>query len=230
MHSNRSLIMGTVVLLGVCAGSVGLFIWPNYMEASRLKGEAAALQQQIADLEHRSTALETLAQTLAQLQQRVQQECKTIPASADLATLIRRLSQEVDRVNVVDQTFTAGSPADATIVPPAAGGKSSGGAGSGGVAKSALQAMPLTVDMEANFDSVFALLQRVESLDRLVRVASVRIGLGTNRTGSGNSRTSAPAVRPDSTPVLRASIGLEAIYDPAPPQSMTASATAKEDR
>ncbi|HWB20973.1 MAG TPA: type 4a pilus biogenesis protein PilO [Phycisphaerales bacterium] len=88
----------------------------------------------------------------------------------------------IDGDNVIDQTFQAGSPAPAVV------------GFDGGP-----QRMPITVDMTGSFHSIFSLIDRAESLPRLIRVASVRI-----------NRQPDPDDRP--IPKLRATISLEAIY------------------
>ncbi len=98
-----------------------------------------------------------LESKLAEATRRRDTECKEIPGSPDIAGLISQLSVEVDGRRVRDQRFTAGQPA-------AVGGR-----------QTALQTTPLTVDMEATFDSVFDLVGRVESMARLVRVKSIRV-------------------------------------------------------
>ena len=92
--------------------------------------------------------------------------------------------------------------------------------------------MPLTVDMQATFDSVFALIRNAESMDRLVRVASVRVMCKREFTAESaesaekTSRKSRSAFSASSavnnplesdrfgSPILKASVGLEAIYEP----------------
>jgi hypothetical protein len=63
--------------------------------------------------------------------------------------------------------------------------------------------MPVTADMTATFDSVLALVDTAESMNRLVRVASLRMMCKRDDQKSD-------------VPLLKASVGLEVIYDPAP--------------
>jgi Tfp pilus assembly protein PilO len=147
------------------------------------------LQAKVAGIGGQTQQLEHLVSEVARAQNRVDNELKTIPETPDLAGLIRKLSQDVDRVRVLDQTFTAGTPAEAII-------------GS----KAEVEAMPLTVDMESTFDSVFALIQNVESIDRLVRVSSVRIGCKREV----NAQTAAQI----DAPIVKATVSLEAIFEP----------------
>jgi len=61
-------------------------------------------------------------------------------------------------------------------------------------------AMPLAADMYATFESVMALIDKAESMSRLVRVASLRLLCKRD-----DQKTDVP--------LLNASIGLEAVYD-----------------
>jgi hypothetical protein len=101
-----------------------------------------------------------------------------------MASVIRKLSLPVDKVTVHDQTFTAGT---ATSAIP-------------GHSEVTTMAMPLTVEMQATFDSVFAMVRAAESMSRLVRVSSVRVLCKREKD--------------EEPPVLTASVGLEAIFEP----------------
>ena len=82
--------------------------------------------------------------------------------------------------------------------------------------------------MQARCDSIFATLRLAETMDRLVRVTNVRV-----------ERDPQSRVQEEDwvdQPLLTASIGLEAVYEPAPMAVGTKSATnsrattrAKED-
>lgn len=189
MASNRNLlwaVLGVVVLAAV----VGWFIiWPNYREAAQVNERITRLEQKIAGQAEQANELNSLSQEVQNSRRRMETELKIVPASPDVADLIRKLSLPVDGANVVDQTFTAGSPMDVSV----------GAAGS-------VKAMPLTVELDATFDSVFALLRSAESMNRLLRVASVKVIC--KRTDDETT----------DIPVLQASLGLEAIYEPTVPE------------
>jgi hypothetical protein len=89
----------------------------------------------------------------------------------------------VDGANVRDQMFDAGDPKDAVY-------------GS----ELSTQVTPLTIDMEARFDAVFALLRTAESMDRLLRISTVQVVC--NR------------VDEDDEPFTKATVVLEAVYNP----------------
>jgi DNA-binding LacI/PurR family transcriptional regulator len=147
------------------------FTAPSFVE--RIGGIAAALDRTKYELIIYSV------ESLAQLEEYL----TMLPVSRRLDGLIV-LSLPIDARTVRDQTFTAGSPS------AAAAGEDF-----------PELAVPLTVDMEATFDSVFALIRIAEQMDRLVRVASVR--MAADRTEDL-----------EETPVLTATIGLEVIYEP----------------
>ena len=208
MHSDRNLLIagaGVTITVGLI---VGLFIWPNYKNAAASMRQVDELRSKMELLEGQTQALGTLQSDVALTQQHIDTKLKLIPETPDIASVIRKLSQEVDRVTVLDQTFTAGSPCDAIASAGTSAGKpktvSSANLKSGSAANDGapMQAMPLTVDMEASFDSLFALIRSAESLHRLVRITSVRAALSTTKHEP----------IPGGPPLLKVAVGLEAIY------------------
>jgi Tfp pilus assembly protein PilO len=229
MSQGRSLAMATVILALLCAGVAGWFIGPNYAEAAAARREITQLQAKIAGLESHASAVDALRDQCLLLRRQLQTECKSIPPSADLAGLIRALSQDVDRLNVMDQTFTAGSPSLAFDQPSTVNGQRPAAESRSLNADrpTSLHTMPLTIDMDASFASTFALLRQVEALPRLVRVNSVRISIAMPRSGVSGQRSAAESRNLNSdhspslhdgeggaTPMVKSSIGLEAIYAP----------------
>lgn len=185
MSSSRHFVMAILAMIAVVGPGGLLLAWPAYREAARLnsradeiraKGERSELQaRQIAQL---STSLDGAIEYVAT-------RLRKVPDSADIAGLMRVLSVEVDGTSVRDQMFDAGDPKDAapgSDLPT--------------------RVTPLTVDLDARFDSVFALLRAAESMDRLVRVASVKIVCDR--------------AQDDDQPYTKATIVLEAVYEPAP--------------
>lgn len=197
MNHQRKMLFAAIGLV-LAAALMGAFvIWPNYRTATIVKKQVYELNARIARFGRQTDEKNVLESELGQAENRVNHELKTIPETPDVAALIRKFSQHVDRVRVLDQTFTAGTTGDALI-------------GS----KSTVQAMPLTVDMHATFDSVFALVQNAESIDRLVRVSSIRVAC---------KRDEKLPLEADLT-IVKASILLESIFDPT--TTLTASANA----
>ncbi len=184
MPTSKHFLFAAMGLVAMLALGVVVFVVPTYRQAATVRERIGDLRARIANLEHSTQDVERLTAEVAQQRLRIEREFKIIPESADIASLIRKLSLPVDQTMVRDQTFTAGSPGDA--IP--------GGA-------SPLQAIPLMVDMEATFDSVFALVRSAESVDRLVRVSSVR--MMCKRDEAQNDR-----------PILKATVSLDAIFEP----------------
>ncbi len=160
-----------------------VFAWPWYRERHEISLRLHSLQSKVSSLTDRTAELERLAREVEDAR-KVIATLRTIPDSPDIASLMRELSIPVDGWSVLDQTFASSTATDA--VPDA---------------DLSTQAMPVTVEMEASFDSLFSLVNSAESMNRLVRVASVRI-------------TSEETEDRSVAPMLHATVGLEAIFEP----------------
>jgi hypothetical protein len=98
-----------------------------------------------------------------------------------MSQIVQALSLEVDGQKVLDQSFTSGNSSLRT-------------------ASNEFSVQPLAVTLHADFESIFSVIQNVESMNRLVRVSSVRVN---RREAEADS----------SLPALEAAIGLHAMYD-----------------
>jgi Tfp pilus assembly protein PilO len=196
MTDKQHLLATCIVSFTVLTLGCALLVWPARRDARETRAEIAKLEKKIESLDEAHAAVDRLSAELEESRRYAAEQLKAIPRSPDVAQLMRRLSMPVDGRHVLDQTFTAGSAHPAV-------------AGTG--EDFAEQAMPLTVDMQASFDSIFALLRLSESMDRLVRIASVRLisGRVSEQTAM---RSDAPPRHDD---LLTASVGLEVIYEPA---------------
>ncbi|MHC5022330.1 MAG: type 4a pilus biogenesis protein PilO [Planctomycetota bacterium] len=184
MSSSRHLLMAIAAFLLIVATGGMLLVYPNARETRAINSRTAELEKKIRDLTGPKKRVERLADQVGESRRRIERDFKVIPDSPDMAGLIRNLSLPVDGRNVRDQMFTTGNASPA--IPETT---------------STALAMPLMVEMKGAFESVFALLQAAESMDRLVRITMVRVS--TNRAQQGD-----PEV-----PVLSATIGLDAIYE-----------------
>ncbi|MBC8200798.1 MAG: type 4a pilus biogenesis protein PilO [Planctomycetes bacterium] len=175
----RWMLFGAFVLtvLFVC-----FFIVPNYQSANNASVSALALEDRIEQLERRRVEVEKMHQDLKALQTQVQSEYKSVPHAPDTAQIVKALSLEVDGQYVHDQSFTAGAAA--------AHFQQDDG----------FQVQPLAVTLHADFDSIFSVIQKVESMQRLIRVSSLHISAGQDQSES-------------EMPILEAAIGLHAMYD-----------------
>lgn len=185
MSTSRHLLIAVAGLVVIVLLGGAVLVWPNNREAGVVTEQIARLQKKITALSIRNKQVAQLDREVKEAARRRDAQCKRIPTSPQIADLIGRLSQEVDGVTVRDQRFTAGEPYDATI-----------GLGS------TVRAAPLTIDMVARFDSVFALIRAVETMDRLVRVALVRF----HRPRDANDT--------EDGPLVAATIRLEVIFEP----------------
>jgi len=156
---------------------------PAYREAGAVHERVAELRRKSEGAVGQAREIDRLRAELAAASKRIESEFKVIPASPNIAGLMRALSRPVDGITIQDQTFTAGQPKDTV----AGGGFP-------------FQALPLTVDMVAHFDALFALLRAAESQEHLVRVSAVNMAV---------SRDEAEAV-----PLVTASLRLEAVFEP----------------
>ncbi len=184
MLSNRQLALALVGLVILAAVGAALLVWPNYQKAREIDEEIARLHEEIKVVSIRNQALARLARKVNRATELRDAECKRIPPSPEIAQLVEFLSREIDGRGVRDQRSTAGDPVSAVI------GEQVG-----------VLATPLTVDMEATFDSVFRLIRAAETTDRLIRVGRVRIYRDRDE-------------KTDGSPFVQASVGLELVYEP----------------
>jgi hypothetical protein len=220
MRTTKHLTIGVLCVLAVMAVAALWLIGPNYREAAGIRAQVRELQARLAGLGDRSQAVERLAGDVDAARARSAADLKHIPESPDVAGLIRRLSYPIDGFTVADQTFTAGTPAPATSQAPHAGAAAAGQSVSGGKADAASerqpQSLPVTAELSATFESVLTLIHNAESMDRLVRVASVRLLCQRDQPKDPKARgASHAATAAGEIPLLRASVGLEVIYDPS---------------
>jgi hypothetical protein len=175
----RWMLFGSFVLtvLFVC-----FFIWPNYQSSQHATKSAIELEARIAQLERRQIEVEQMHEDLLLMESQVAFDCKLVPASPDTAQIVKALSLEVDGLHVLDQSFTAGATASKLQQ------------------ENSFAIQPLAVTLHADFDAIFSVVQNVESMNRLIRVSSLRIST-INSEGASE------------VPVLEASIGLHAMYD-----------------
>ncbi len=158
MSSSKHLRIAILAVVIVVTVGGLLLVWPSYREAKALNHQAAVLRNKGEAYSIQIEVIDRLTADLDEMTRRVETQHKVIPESADIAGLMRVLSMPVDGVTIRDQTFTTGQPKEAVV-----GGDLTA------------KATPLTIDMVARFDSIFALIQAAESLDRLLRVESLNI-------------------------------------------------------
>jgi hypothetical protein len=227
MSEARHIILSLCVFAAVVLAAGGLLVWPTHGQTRELRHQEAALQRRLDNLHLMTAQVEQFGRELSDARRAIETELKHVPESPDVAELMRRLSLPVDGASVHDQTFTAGLSGEA-VGPDLP-----------------THVLPLTVDMQATFDAVFDVLRRAERMDRLVRVSAVRLSVNREKPPA-TSGTSAPTRRAGGAaaaleiegtpPLLVATIGLEAVFEPpasgapasdAPPPAQRGAAPAR---
>jgi hypothetical protein len=175
----------------VLFGSLAL-AWPGYRQVLSIDREIADLRGRTEMLDASTAEVERLEARLHEARRKVGEELKIIADSPDLADVMRRLSLPVDEDTVIDQTFTAGSPfamvlPGATTAEPTVGDRP--------------MAVPVTIELSGTFESLFAILAAAESMDRLIRIGTLRVTCDRSERNSSRQQ-----------PILTSSIGLEAVY------------------
>ncbi len=192
MSSSKHLGFAILAMLVVIGLGGAVLAWPSYREAGRVNAQAEVLRDKGESYSKQTAAISHLTAEYTKATARVKTELKTVPDSPDIAGLMRMLSLPVDGANVRDQTFTAGQVKEAV-----------------NGSKVTAMVAPLTVEMDARFDSIFAMIRLAESMQRLLRVRSVNVVC--ERQEDTDAR------------FARATIVFEAVYEPG---SLTAPATA----
>jgi len=161
---------------------------PAWQESRDLRRESRELRHRCEQLRHEADEERRLGDRLEGMRLAAAASQRIIPQEPEVAAVMRRLSLPVDGVTVLDQTFSAGS--DGPAVPGEEGSE---------------RVKPLTVDLIGSFESAMAIVHAAEAMDRLVRVASVRLEV-TREQAERRER------REEGAPELTASIGLEVVY------------------
>lgn len=110
---------------------------------------------------------------------------KTIPRAPDVVQLVEHLAHSVDLRTAASLTFAAG----VAIPDTSAGGPTR-------------QVLPVLIDLRGSYASVLDVVRGVERHEDLMRVASLRIDADRGADGAG-------------APMVRATIGLQIVFDPA---------------
>jgi len=160
---------------------VTFFIFPNYQEADSANAEAHGLEESVKQLERRQAEVEELRNELVELETFVQDECKYVPNSPDMSSIIKSLSLDIDGYKVVDQSFTAG------VAPKQQDQEN-------------FLMQPLAVTMQSDFGSIYNIIQNVETMNRFVKISSLRISRSEKEASV-------------EAPIVDAAIGIHAMYD-----------------
>ena len=170
-------IAAVLAAAGIVFGTIFL-VRPADRQTWATYEEVAELTPLIATAPVHHARLHDLGYALDELSAHVRNVCRSVPATRDVADVIEALRPALDGRAVRHHAIRPGSPRasrDARIV-------------------------PLTIEMEGPFDSIFECLRRAETMERPVRVTSVAMNVLDEETR-------------DRPPILAASIGLEVVFD-----------------
>ncbi len=155
--------------------------WPDWSRGDVNQERMAELTQKVGDLAQAKIRLQEETARLAAARERQASECRLIPSTADVAGLMQALSLSVDGHVVRDQTFTVTDRPAREV--------------------ERFDVLPVQIELEADFSSVWSVLERAEALPRLVRVSGLDITMldRENPVASGSQP-------------LKASMAIDVVY------------------
>ncbi|MEM9883751.1 MAG: type 4a pilus biogenesis protein PilO [Planctomycetota bacterium] len=160
------------VVAGVLLLMIGGFVVGVWLpEGKRKASYAARIAEAETALGPRDVGPATMARRERQieaLQAKLDDSERTVPHRPDLAAVLRSLTEAVEAEGVVGQRFELGEPA----------------------AHRHYTEVPIELEFERGFPSAFAVLRRIETLPRLVRVDALNLRL-LDDGEAGGPRTAA---------------------------------------
>ena len=181
MTRQRAELFTFILLVFAVLMATFFFTWPNYAKGNALHEDMRGLSEKIGHLEDAERDVTLRQEALQQLREDHAAACRNVPDRPDVANLMNHLSIGVDGVTVLDQTFTVRGTPDTA-------------------ADDRFEILPLVVELETSFGHAFDVIRRVEALDRLVRVRSVRME-GDMDALSGQGA------------MIKTSVGLDVVYE-----------------
>ncbi len=176
----RCAVVGTLVAAGLLTWQSTL---PDWAKADERVARIEDLNRKVGGLSNAQRALESETSRLAAARDRQDAECRPVPPTADVAGLMQALALEVDGHVVRDQTFTV-------IDRPAS-------------EANRFQVLPVQIEVDADFASVWSVIERAEGLPRLLRVSGLEVSmLDRDKPVPGDSQP------------LHATVSLDVVYAP----------------
>jgi len=142
---------GLIVAGLVVAYAAGLW-WPQANAIKKFNGQIAEAEQQLGMTKGRTDGLAELATEVDDLRRMVETNNKEIPEHAELATVLRDISLQIESTNLAGQ----GISTKPTIEKPD------------------YVALPVDLTFSGSSVSVFRFIDRVESMRRLTQVEGMR--------------------------------------------------------
>lgn len=141
-----------MIILGVMTGIFGLGFWlPNHLHENRLHAQLKMAEDSLKAEQHDPEKLAVMVRQVSDLKALTLQSQKYVPQSDELADLLRQLSIELERQRVTGQEIQTG-----TIIHG-----------------QEYSVVPITLRFKGSFPAVFGFLQRIESMQRMIRVTKL---------------------------------------------------------
>ncbi len=186
MSSRKHLIIAILLFVAVVAVGWFVAVRPAYRTADSLERETAGFRDRASNMAVRQDEIDKLTIRRDAAQHQIDKVLKQIPPTPNVSDVSRHWAFPIDGATVLDREYTAGN--DRPALPDFDVG---------------FMAAPMTVNIVATFDAIFALVQVAESLPQLVRVNSVTIACDRRKN--------------EGAPIGEATIALEVIYQPPDP-------------
>lgn len=161
MTGPRTIWLAVAWVALVALGGVAV-VAPSVRSIQALADERAELEDRVARSDDGAAAVRRLQEVLADVKNRAGRDVRPIPTDSDVASLIRSLTAQLDRLSIGEREITTGAATRLDDV----------------------STMPMSVRAEGNFLSVYDALRWIESLPRLVRVQ--RLKFETDKLGDGS--------------------------------------------
>jgi Tfp pilus assembly protein PilO len=162
-------------------GGLVLLVMPAHQSRQHLRDEIVALEEELSKPNSSPELIARLEDQLGRLEALRDQRMKPIPDDRDVAGLVRDLSEMLDDLRLTEREITTGASKDLDEA----------------------TSMPMSVMLRGPFPAIAEAVERIESLERLVRVQRLRVTAG--RSGKGTV---------DRGGSVRADIMIEVFYDP----------------
>jgi len=184
MSDSKHIMLAIGLFLAVLMLGGTTLVVPNAREVRAINDRIADLQFRSEGVEQTAALVEDLSRMMSDAQRKVNQDLKPIPSEPGIASMIRRLSLTIDGETVVDQTFNVGSVNEPLpeMYP-------------------AIRGVPVTMEMTSTFESIYAVLRTVESMDRLVRLRAFRVRAPENQVNGHGE------------PIIQTTLEIEAVYE-----------------
>lgn len=173
------------LLLVFAGAAVALGVWPAHQNVRELEEGLEQLEHQAEQLGAYSAHVQEARSKLDAVRERRFRELKPIPDHADLPGLVTSITAASAELALNGSDVNGGSHSSA--------GRDLN--------------LSLVVETTGSFDAVFELIQRIESLPRLICIDEVMV----REPASGSKRLNAP--RPESGEQVQATVSLKAYYE-----------------